>query len=466
MALPATVEINLPGRILARSGFDTQVPGASLRLGEIAVTTDKKKFYVGNESNNPPWVPLNGGGPDTLDWSKIVLKLGELDTDVINGQSWADFINNIIIGNNGLFTQVITTAVTFTVYGSGARFPDLATAYSYLAGCYIAPSGSVTLQLASQQISITSTLNLEHPQGSRITIQGGTLKSALPNASDLTASGNTPSIILSDSGTNLTKFRNAFATELLFTNGAFLKNTGSVNFQDVLISSNLAASTSSGVVLNSGTVNFKRVAICGFFSAGVSGTNVNINGIEKFYCTGNGYNGMYLSRCSLTLSDTGGTSTCLGYFSSNGFNRTGSDQGSGLAIVNSSSILNAINVVCNYNNNTGIYLQTSSSAYFAGAGLVANNNSAVGIGLSGNCTMVTSSITVNSNGSNNVQVVAESYLYLIGATVTGGSYGVYASLNSVVVVTNATISGASTANTSPALNTQGNIGAWISTTAS
>ena len=121
---------------------------------------------------------------------------------------------------------IISTEVTFTVHGPGARFHDLIEAFAYLGKYRITPTGHVILQLAgaapgsaqSTQYVYTQSIEIAHPNNDRISIFGAPMLA--PVSRDDTGyawNSNSVSQRAADAVTNLAVLRTKFATELHFS---------------------------------------------------------------------------------------------------------------------------------------------------------------------------------------------------------------------------------------------------------
>jgi hypothetical protein len=126
---------------------------------------------------------------------------------------------------------VINTVVTFTVHGTGANFPDLITALTYLSKYRITNNGFVTLAVAGTVSGVAArwtysqTIILNHPNLDRIAIVGAPMIGPPVQGSDFQYTNN----LAADAAAQLTMLRGRFASEIHFTNGAGILVTGSMN---------------------------------------------------------------------------------------------------------------------------------------------------------------------------------------------------------------------------------------------
>jgi hypothetical protein len=121
---------------------------------------------------------------------------------------------------------IISTEVTFTVHGPGAKFANLIDAFAYLGKYRITPTGHVILQLAgaapgsaqSTQYVYTQTIEIAHPNNDRISIFGAPMLAPVSrNDVGYAWNGNSTSQRAADMVTNLAVLRTKFATELHFS---------------------------------------------------------------------------------------------------------------------------------------------------------------------------------------------------------------------------------------------------------
>lgn len=121
---------------------------------------------------------------------------------------------------------IISTEVTFTVHGPGARFSDLIAAFAYLGKYRITPTGHVILQLAgaasgsaqSTQYVYTQPIEIAHPNNDRISIFGAPMLAPVSrNDTGYAWNGSSTSQRAIDLTTNITVLRTKFATELHFS---------------------------------------------------------------------------------------------------------------------------------------------------------------------------------------------------------------------------------------------------------
>ena len=326
---------------------------------------------------------------------------------------------------------LITTNLTFTVYGTGANFTDLAAAFAYLSNYAITQSGSVTLQCAAGLFVHPTPLTLQHPNGSRIFIAGAAMLGAFPTYASLTITGYTPSLRASDNANNLALYRARFATELRFTNGltnAGMCNIGSNfgNFSNLLFTADGSGSNTDLVRQSTGQLSI---------------TNCVFHGAQ-----GRGY------------GNTTGLVTFSGViFSGNG--------GAGAAASGSGNFQMAAGQIQMLSNGAdGIDVSSGSSLIVIGAtGLYAAGNGGNGFSSNGNSDLYASTIGVATmNGAAGFASAEHGTIHAqTTSSSNNGTYGYYANAAGYMVITSSSASGNGTASTSPAVNTVGNANSYI-----
>jgi len=195
-----------------------------------------------------------------------------------------------------LFAQkFITTPVTKTVHGSGADFPDLITALTWLDSYLITNTGSVTFMLAAGKWTYNETIEINHPNSNRVTIQGGALLGATPQPSNISVTG----FFSSTDGTNqIIYLRSVHATELAFAGGVngFVFLTAGCLLRYLLITgSQSQASPPAGSNIFQG---------CGIYAV----KDPYLDGCSFW---GFGYVGIYCSGCALRLPTSLSLTICF-----------------------------------------------------------------------------------------------------------------------------------------------------------
>jgi hypothetical protein len=179
----------------------------------------------------------------------------------------------------GLIAQkFITTSITKTVHGVGADFPDLNSAFTWLGSYIITSTGSVTFMIAPGKWTYTATVEINHPNSNRVSIQGAALKGAAPSVS--TFSYTSPHNA-TDGTNDIIALRNVFSTELSFTGGVtgFHTLRGECVLRYLLITGSQTISSGGGPpagqnrlgngILVNATLYVDTVSIWGFGRHGV-----------------------------------------------------------------------------------------------------------------------------------------------------------------------------------------------------
>jgi len=141
--------------------------------------------------------------------------------------------------------KYITTAITKTVHGAGSDFVDLFAAFKWLAQYIITNTGSVVFMVAPGRWTYTTTVEVNHPNMNRVTVQGGALLGASPTPANLSVTG----YHASADGTNQVIYlRSVYATELSFTGGvtAFAILQAGITLRYLLITGSQTIGTSPG----------------------------------------------------------------------------------------------------------------------------------------------------------------------------------------------------------------------------
>jgi hypothetical protein len=212
--------------------------------------------------------------------------------------------------------QYITTPITKTVHGAGADFADLNAALDWASRYIITPTGYVTFLVSPGKWTYHSNLNLDHPNMSRIAIQGAPLN-ANPAGNQFSYNG----YHNSTDGTNHAIYlRACFQTELNFDSGTtgFLVTRGGAMLRYLLITGNLNIGSQPGTI-----VPFSK----GWGSGIEVYTGLNLDGVAVW---GFGNSGIYMEQGWLATTS-------------------------------------ALSIICSYNNYSGIYA-VNSAIFFARGG--------------------------------------------------------------------------------------------------
>jgi hypothetical protein len=327
---------------------------------------------------------------------------------------------------------VINTVVTFTVHGPGATFPDLFAAMDYLSQFRITNDGFVTLQITGATSGVATrwtynkVLTIEHPNLDRVAIRGASLIGPPVLGSDFQYTGNRGQ----DAAAQLTMLRGRFGTELYFTSGAYINVNGSLGFggnpnpgnpglSNLLISSD-GSVNSGGLAINNAYMSIGNCAVQNTYLGIISNNSYFWTTWDFVSSSGNYYWGFEFQGCMAL----GATQTIA----------CSNTNGSGWVIQVGSSIRQGGNfiVYARGNNGAGIYCMPGGSASCQGSQFLNNANYGVNVS-QGQIACQNSNFSGNGGGP--------MYAQQGGGIAANGSTG--------------------TAGSSPAVNTQGNVYAWI-----
>jgi hypothetical protein len=466
--LPSPDEVNLPGRVLFRSGVHSQISGAGLRLGEGVLTTDDWMGWLGDESQNPPHWPTSKTVGD-FDWSNLNPKFFNINLTQINGQKLADLFNSYITTGETPVITIITQNISKTVYGPNADFADLDDAYAWLSQRTISTRGSVTLIFPAIRIVETKIYSINHPNGDRIVWQGAPLKQKTPAPSSLQVTGNTPVAQATDAAANLTYLRQCFATEIYFTQGGYINFSANLNsVTNIIFSSDGTVGGNPyvrGLVVSGCTVIFNNVAITGFDDCGLQVGNGGAVGIlygTTVYIFGNGGGGALVETNSF-LSLTYGALCIVG----NGGRHQNDFPCIGLSVDDNSLVAaypyysekqpSVLYVVGN--SGDGVLIATAT---LAGAmTFTSQSNGGNGVSLTSGARYRVVNAVISNNAASGMQADSFSLANMAGTTViNNGNAGIAAYNGSFVFRNYSTVYG-NAVDYSPAIGQTGNTGALM-----
>jgi hypothetical protein len=211
-------------------------------------------------------------------------------------------------------SMIIDTAVTFTVHGTSPNFTDLNAAMEYLSKFKITRNGSVVLQISgaasgsAQQFTYSQSVLIDHPNSDKITITGPALIGAAPTDTSFAYTG----VRATDAANDLAMLRGRLPTELHFTGGANIVCFGSVSFNNLLITgdgtavSSSFANTGAGMAFTTGQPSISNVSVHGFGSFGIICNNAYLVALGTFASSsGNTYDGVELQASSLFPAQSG-----------------------------------------------------------------------------------------------------------------------------------------------------------------
>jgi hypothetical protein len=139
--------------------------------------------------------------------------------------------------------KYITSPIVKKVHGAGADFVDLNAALQWVGSYIITPTGSVTFMVASGRWTYINSVEINHANANRITVQGGALLGASPTADNISCSGYSTA---SDGTNQIIYLRSIYATELSFTGGVtgFSIRRGGMTLRYLLITGSQTTSSS------------------------------------------------------------------------------------------------------------------------------------------------------------------------------------------------------------------------------
>lgn len=204
-------------------------------------------------------------------------------------QSAADFASQFV----ELDTQTLSVP---------SNYATLAAALEYLQGKRVARGALITVSLAAGTGSsahvVSDNLQLAHPDGDRILIQGATLTGANPVPGDFAQTGNDASARLSDLSANLTFLRSRFRTEIKVASGKSLSvSDGAIQLSRLLITNAGGGSATllqgiDGRIFTAGPVALAGAGGLGYFGRGGF---LQLGSSGPFYVCGSGNHGLQVS---------------------------------------------------------------------------------------------------------------------------------------------------------------------------
>ena len=528
--LPITVATGTTTPVIAINAATTALPG-SIQLAtaaENAAGTDATKavtpaFSVPKDASGMTGAGILPSGTTAQRPAAAVSGMVRLNTDTAPqleqyaGGAWQPI--GVITSN--LTLNVATTGNDTTGLGTaGAPWATPQRAMAYLSNYQIAQGVTVTVSVADGTYTFTTPLNLNHPNGSQIFINGGTTTGARPTTT-LTggnAVGNTgATLAANDALLNAyynTKWQFNGCHGLVCTQGGgvtvntvLIRGNSTSPWSGVIAGNNTASSDfASAGAINLGTTvavhNFSSSGILtyrggsivapgttvtnivgagvitnlggsiwapGVVSANSSGGLVTSSGGSIYADNGravyNSINGILtnfggsVQAASFTSTNNGGSGIATSYGGSiNAAGATASNNGAnGIVILYGGSIL-ANGATASNNGGNGII--TSFGGSIEATSATASNNGNSGIATSnGGSILANSAIALNNTGSG-IQVVLGGTVNAQGATATGngGSADVFCNRSGIIYVLGATYG-----TISPAVNTVGNLNAATST---
>ncbi len=337
-----------------------------------------------------------------------------LPGDIVAG----DVVEFVFDGTNFYIrpNPAITTNATINI--PSTRFPTIDTLFAAIARKTIAPTATLTIQMAA---GIFPPFSIYHKDADRLVIKG-TMLAPAPLYANFAVTGADDGNRTANSATNIVMLRTRYGTEIHNTQ-AHLGNSGSQFYSCAITNFGPGKPIIQDMLVTGDNIFPGRWNLVGVM---VRGTNIAINNVAAW----GEYSGFGAYSGGL-IHFTGGSiaSGCLG----SGYEAQGSrmrwEQG-------------------------GIAVGNGSSAGNAGNGVSAFNASAFSTVPPGSGGVLPFYVTGNANAG--VAANLSSAVAFWGAIITGNYWDVYAAANACIYV-----SGSSFGSTTPPLNVQGNIGAYI-----
>ena len=359
-----------------------------------------------------------------------------------------------VIGGSSSAVDVIDTPLTRTVYGAGADFADLQTAFAWISRRRITSTGLVTLQLpiakGASKIVSTTDIYFSHPDGERVLIVGQPLTQAVPAPAAFTITGNTGQARVTDTAAALISLRASYQTEITFSGGHGLYITGNLgSLQDILLTAD-GQGASKDVFLNeNGLVSLTRVWAAGGSGRGLAAGNTAylkmFGNCGAVGCGGDGVaaslNGTIIIPAGVVVSMSNGARGIRASYASQ-------------------IVAAAASTLAARGNGTDGFSAELGSGLYASVSSSADTNAAAGF----RCSFqgwVQAYGTQSTGNQDGYFCEQSSHIDATNTTGANSRYGYYASSISDIYRTGGTVTG-TTAAASPAVGgTPGNVGAVI-----
>jgi hypothetical protein len=327
--------------------------------------------------------------------------------------------------------RYITTPITKTVHVPNGDFDDMFEALDWVADYTITPTGYVTFMVGAGRFTYNNTIEIDHPNASRIAIQGSNLVGGMPSGSDLAPTFSPPYHNAGDGTNQIVKLRAAYATEFAFTHGGsgFLILRGGAMLRYLLLTGTQSVSSPlpgqpwrpfSGI--GSGLevydlLHIDTVSVWGFGNAGVflnGGEIMSDSPGNNAFCYNTnagiyGVNGLWHQQGGELIINSNGN---CGFFARGGFYQFGYIPPSG----------GPGKVYCSGNaGGGGLGGMTLESGAFVEIGFNSNitKNSANGVLLAGSCTFLGEHVNYISNQSQHVNIAGTSTAWLDNSAFSG-----------------------------------------------
>jgi len=347
--------------------------------------------------------PASSIDEDQIEILNVIINAQQLTADPTLIPTHGD-LTQLLRALNAMFAQrYITTHVEKVVHGSGADFSDMHAALSWLDQYIITQTGDVMFKIAPGAWTYTAPIEVRHPNSNRVTIIGQPLAGAAPTPNMFSYTGPHNASDGTYDYQQLSPLHNGcFATELIFSNGSqgFVNYGSGLTISQLLITGSQSnppslpagqsdQTSATGIVAYADT--YIEVTTCfGFGQYGLVALDcdVEIRGGPAFCCvfclhTGIVLWGGFIGHVGdiISVSHAGAGISALGGTISNS-----PSGGNGRVYTNVNGgdgvYLNAANLqengpaVCVFqgNQNNGLYMTGSSSAWVNGALFHYNGN--------------------------------------------------------------------------------------------
>jgi hypothetical protein len=420
----------MTGAALLPTGTSGQQPGTPVAgMTRFNSTTVDLEYYTGSAWNGATAKVLGAGAGATYDEGASLLPSGttaqrpatpasgmlRVNTDTnpqleqYAGGSWQPI--GVITSN--LTLNVATTGNDTTGLGTaGAPWATPHKAMAYLSNYAIAQGVTVTVSVADGTYTFTTPLNLNHPNGSQIAINGGTTTGVRPTTT-LTggnAVGNTGATLVANDA-----LLNAYYNTRWQFNGCHglvCETGGGVTVNTVLIRGNAAANFNGVIAGNfnspsssasSGSINLgSTVAVHNFGLCGVTawyGGSISAFGVTS------------TNNTQGILTNVGGSINAQNAVASN-------NSGSGILTTFGGSIF-ADGCTARYNSSSGVY--TLFGGQISAKAATASNNGAFGIAVDVGGSINAESATASNNGASGIVTTYGGSINAYGATASNNT---------------------------------------------
>jgi len=415
--------------------------------------------------------PASSIDEDQIEILNVIINAQQLTGDATLIPTHGD-LTQLLRALNAMFAQrYITTAITKTVHGSGADFPDMHAALSWLDQYIITQTGSVLFLITAGFWTYTTPIEVNHPNATRVTISGHALTGAAPTPNMFQyTSPHSAADGTYDYQKLSPQHAGCFSTELIFSNGSqgFVIYGQGVTINQLLITGSQSNppslppgqsdQTSAAGIVAYADVYINTVTIFGFGQYGLVALDcdVEVRGGPAFCCVYCFHSGIVLWGGFLghvgdviSVSHAGAGISILGATISNspsggnGRVYTNVNGGDG-CYLNAANLQESGPAICVFqgNQNNGLNMTGSSSAWVNGALFHYNGNNGAnpqGAGLRNSAGYAAAGGAANYTGNGTYDIVC----------MDGGNV-------------DATGAALTPSKLTPPANTAGNGNAWIS----